>query len=73
MSRRSYLLSNQRIDLVQRRRSREATLYSEQPIPLNIKRLPGAGEGDGGAVVVTDLSWMSPDISWTDSGWSWFG
>lgn len=73
MSRRSYLSSIPKVDLAQRRRTREAVQYSEQPIPVNIHRLPGAGEGTGGAVVTLDTSWLSPDYSWTDAGWSWLG
>lgn len=69
MSRRSYLNASQRIDLVQRRRTREAVQYSEQPVPLDIRRLPGAGSGNGPAV--TDFSWLSPEIGWMDPDWSW--
>lgn len=68
MSRRSALTVSQRIDLVQRRRTREGVQYSEQPVPLNIKRLPGAGDGGSG---ITDFSWLSPEIGWMDPEVSW--
>jgi hypothetical protein len=70
MTRRSFLQPSQRIDLVQRRRTREAALYSEQPVPIDIRRLPGAGEG-AGYIGITDFSWLSPEISWMDPEVSW--
>lgn len=71
MTRRSYLLSKQRIDLVQRRRSRSATLFSEQPVPIDIRRLSGAGEGAGQAAAAAAFSWLSPVIGWMDDEMSW--
>jgi len=75
MTRRSPLNPSQRIDLVQRRRTREGTMYSESPIPMNIKGLPGTGDGGGGTVIltpgITDMSWLSSEISWLDSEASW--
>lgn len=69
MTRRSSLSSSQRIDLVQRRRTRGDNMYSEQPVPLDIRRLPGTG--DGGGAGITDFSWLSPEIGWMDATLSW--
>jgi hypothetical protein len=74
MSRRSQITSSQRIDLIQRRRTRDLPMYSESPIALNVHRLPGGGSGggtEGEAPVIIDMSWLSPDIGWMDPMRSW--
>jgi hypothetical protein len=70
MTRRTSLSPTQQVDLVQRRRTREAGMYSEQPVPLDVLRLPGTGEGSG-FVGIANYSWLSPDIGWMDpeAGW----
>ena len=69
MTRRTALTQAQRIDMVQRRRSRGDLMYSEQPVPIDVRRLPGAGEG--GSDGITDFSWLSSEISWLDPNVSW--
>lgn len=73
MTRRSRISTTQRINLVQRRRTRDGTLYSEQPVPLDIRRFSGAGEGAGIPVApgITDFSWLSPEIGWMDPDVGW--
>jgi hypothetical protein len=71
MTRRSQLTSRQRIDLAQRRRTRGNDMYSEQPTPLNVQRLPGGGAGNWDPAWPTDSSWLSPATSWMDPGMGW--
>lgn len=74
MTRRSRMTTSQRIDLGQRRRTRGAEMYGEQPTPLDVRKYPGGGEGgswDPGWP--TDVSWLSPEIGWLDPNWSWLG
>lgn len=74
VSRRTPLTTGQRVDLNQRRRTRDARAYSEQPTPLNTRRLPNAGEGGSwDPAWPTDVSWLSADVSWMDPDWSWLG
>ena len=71
MSRRSQLTSRQRIDLAQRRRTRGTDMYSEQPIALDVRRLPGGGAGNWDPAWPTDTSWLSTTTGWMDPGWAW--
>ena len=71
MTRRPALTPSDQIDLVQRRRTREVARYSEQPVPADIRRLPGAGEGAAYVPGIAAVSWLSPDASWTDPRASW--
>ena len=73
MTRRSYLLSSQRIDLVQRRRARSAVLVSEQPTPVDIRRLSGTGPDPGQGAVLAPRTWLAPGVGWLDSEVSWLG
>lgn len=70
MTRRPALSPSDQIDLIQRRRTRESARYSEQPVPIDIRRLPGTGEG-GTYLPRPDRSWLSPVIGWMDPGSSW--
>jgi hypothetical protein len=79
MSRRSRITTSERIDLAQRRRTRTAGIWSEQPVPIRLGGLPGTAEGGtwdpgwpeplpptGGC-----SSWLSPRIGWMDPKASW--
>lgn len=71
MTRRSKMIPSQRIDLVQRRRARDSDRFSEQPVPVDIRRLSGAGEGYTEIDDSFDATWLSPDLTWLDPRATW--
>jgi hypothetical protein len=75
VSRRSRITTSERIDLAHRRRTRTTGIFSEQPVPVNILGLPGAGGGGWDPAWpepnVGCSSWLSPRIGWMDPKASW--
>jgi hypothetical protein len=71
MTRRSKMIPSQRIDLVQRRRTRDGDRYSEQPVPVTTQKFSGGGEGYTENGAVFDATWLSPDLTWIDERATW--